>query len=69
MSDEFRINVDMMHLMSGLEGMVMEKVEVPVNYFPEFRILVVRERIKDIKAEMWIEYIWNTKSSGKMIGV
>ena len=47
----------------------MEKVKVPVKYMPDTWILTVREQMKDIKEEMWIEDIWNPKNSAKTIKV
>ena len=55
MYEDLRVNIEMTQSMSGLELPVIEKVEVPVKYIPDTWILMVRERMKDIKAEMWIE--------------
>ena len=62
-SENLSVNIKMTQLMPGLEGPVMEKVELPVKYILDTWILTLRERMKDIKAEIWIEDIWHPKKT------
>ena len=61
MSEDLRVNIEMTQLISGLERTVMEKVDVPVKYMSDTWMLTVRERMKEIKAEIWIEDICDKK--------
>ena len=50
-----------MQLMSGIERAIMEDVGTLVKYMEGTWILIVRERLRQLKALINIEHIWNPK--------
>ena len=44
--------------MAGIEHPIMEHVETPVRYIEGKWILTVRERLRQLKASIYIENIW-----------
>ena len=45
MAKELRVNIEMTHLMSGVETPIMEKTEKPIDYLEESWVLTVRKRL------------------------
>ena len=58
---DIRVSIEIMQLMSGLEYPLMEHVEKPVKYVEKIWILIVRERLRRLKASIHIENIWFPK--------
>ena len=55
---DIRVSIEITQLMTGLEYPLMEHVKTPVKYVEGTWILIVRERLRQLKASIHIENIW-----------
>ena len=60
-SKDTRISIAATQLMSGIERPIMEDVGTPVKYMVGTWVLIVRERLRWLKALINKEHIWHPK--------
>ena len=58
MATAIRVNLEMTHLMAGVEAPILEQIDQSIEYLPESWVLTIQKRLKEIKAKVWIENIW-----------
>ena len=61
MAVAFRVNLEMTHLMAGVEEPILEQTEHPINYLPESWVMTIWRRLKLLRSKLWIENIWRPK--------
>ena len=58
MAADIRVNLVMTQLMSGMEEPILEQTGQTIDYLPESWVLTIRQRLKALKAKVWIKKIW-----------
>ena len=54
MAAAIRVNLEMTHLMAGVEAPILEQKEHPINYLLELWVMTIRKRLKVLRAKVWI---------------
>ena len=52
MAAAIRVNLEMTHLMSGVEAPILEQTDQPIDYLPESWVLTIQKRLKALKAKV-----------------